>query len=335
MLSVYNEFNKLQHGDIELEEKAPFIIRFVFDKIIMMENNITMDDVYLAIMKFYNVDKKINYYFSDDNSKELIGRISITSLPDGAQLENGLYDQSDVITTFKNIMNDLLDNVVIKGIQNIENLVIPDHKTTIKKDGEYVDKKEYILQSDGVNLLEVFNSKYVDFTRTYSNDINEIYEKLGIEAARNILIEEISSVCDDAGEYINSRHIELLVDVMTNKGYLTAINRQGIGRGDVGPLAKSSFEDTTGGFIKAGIFGEKDKLKGVSSNIMMGQTIKSGTGLTELLLDEQKLIQSLNELDYKENEYIESIEDNIDTLLNDDDILEDDYCNDDNFSFSV
>ena len=80
---------------------------------------------------------------------------------------------------------------------------------------------------------------------------------------------------------------------------------------------------------------EKDKLKGVSSNIMMGQTIKSGTGLTELLLDEQKLIQSLNELDYKENEYIESIEDNIDTLLNDDDILEDDYCNDDNFSFSV
>ena len=254
---------------------------------------------------------------------------------DGDLQENGLYDQSDVITVFKNIMNDLLDNVVIKGIENIENLVIPDNKITVKENNEYVDKKEYILQSDGVNLLQVFNSKYVDYKRTYSNDINEIYEKLGIEAARNILIEEISSVCDDAGEYINSRHIELLVDVMTNKGYLTAINRQGIGRGDVGPLAKSSFEDTIGGFIKAGIFGEKDKLKGVSSNIMMGQTIKSGTGLTELLLDEQKLIQSLNELDYKENEYIESIEDNIDTLLNDDDILEDDYCNDDNFSFSV
>ena len=98
-----------------------------------------------------------------------------------------------------------------------------------------------MLQSDGVNLLEVFNSKYVDFTRTYSNDINEIYEKLGIEAARNILIEEISSVCDDAGEYINPRHVELLVDTMTNKGYLTAINRQGINSGDVSPLAKSSF----------------------------------------------------------------------------------------------
>ena len=68
---------------------------------------------------------------------------------------------------------------------------------------------------------------------------------------------------------------------------------------------------------------------------MMGQTIKSGTGLTELLLDEEKLIESLTELDYKENEYIEDIEENIDTLLNDNDLLVDEYCNDDNFGFTV
>jgi DNA-directed RNA polymerase II subunit RPB1 len=300
-----------------------------------MENNIIMDDIYLAIMKYYNVDEKIKYYFSDDNSKELIGRISIVAEMGGDEHINGLYDQSDVITVFKNIMNDLLDNVVIRGITDIKNLVIPDNKKTIKEDGEYIDKTEYILQSDGVNLLEVFNSKYVDFERTYSNDINEIYGKLGVEAARNILIEEISSVCDDAGEYINSRHIELLVDTMTNRGYLTAINRQGINRGDVGPLAKSSFEDTTDQFIKAGMFGEKDKLKGVSSNIMMGQTIKSGTGLTDLLLDEEKLIQGLTELDTIQNDYIENISDNLDTLLNDSDTFNDEYCNDDNFGFSV
>jgi len=334
MLSMYNEFNKM-HGDNDLENTAPFIIRFVFDKQVMMENNIIMDDIYLAIMKYYNVDEKIKYYFSDDNSKELIGRISIVAEMGGDEHINGLYDQSDVITVFKNIMNDLLDNVVIRGITDIKNLVIPDNKKTIKEDGEYIDKTEYILQSDGVNLLEVFNSKYVDFERTYSNDINEIYGKLGVEAARNILIEEISSVCDDAGEYINSRHIELLVDTMTNRGYLTAINRQGINRGDVGPLAKSSFEDTTDQFIKAGMFGEKDKLKGVSSNIMMGQTIKSGTGLTDLLLDEEKLIQGLTELDTIQNDYIEDISDNLDTLLNDSDTFNDEYCNDDNFGFSV
>ena len=79
------------------------------------------------------------------------------------------------------------------------------------------------------------------------------------------------------------------------------------------------------------MFGEKDKLKGVSSNIMMGQTIKSGTGLSELLLDENKLIHELSELDYTQNEYIEDIEENIDTLLNDSELLTDEYCNNENF----
>ena len=67
---------------------------------------------------------------------------------------------------------------------------------------------------------------------------------------------------------------------------------------------------------------------------MMGQTIKSGTGFTELLFDEDKLIESLTELDYEQNDYIETIDDNIDTLLNESDPLMDDYCNDDNFKFS-
>jgi len=335
ILSIYNEFNKIQHGNINFEKTSPFIIRFVFDENKLMENNIMMDDIYLAIMKYYNADDKINYYFSDDNSKELIGRISIITDMIGEELENGLYDQTNVITVFKNIMDDLLENVVIKGIPNIKNLVIPEHKSIIKEGGEYINKTEYILESDGINLLEVFNSKYVDFQRTYSNDINETYEQLGIEAARSILIEEISSVCDDAGEYINSRHVELLVDTMTNKGYMTAINRQGVNRGDVGPLAKSTFEDTTDQFIKAGIFGEKDKLNGVSSNIMMGQIIKAGTGITDILLDEEKLNRELTRLNYVQNEYIENINDNINMLLNDTDPLLDEYCNDDNFGFSV
>ena len=98
-----------------------------------------------------------------------------------------------------------------------------------------------------------------------------------------MLIEEITSVMSDAS-YINNRHIHLLCDIMTNKGYLTSINRQGINRGDIGPLAKCSFEDTTDQLIKASIFGEKDKLNGVSSNIMMGQVINAGTGSVILCL---------------------------------------------------
>ena len=331
MLQIYQEFTELQ--DIDFEKTCPWVIRFVFDKHIMMEKNIVMDDIYLAFMRYENNDS-IDYYLSDDNANELIGRILINGISDGSDKENGLYDQTNIITTFKNVMDDLLSNVVIKGIKGITNLIVTDHNNTENIEGEYVTNNEFVIETDGINLYEIFNSKYVDYINTVSNNILEIYDCLGVEAARNMLVEEISAVCDDAGEYINSRHVELLVDTMTNKGSLTPINSQGVTRGDVGPLAKSTFENTTSQFITAGVFGEKDGLKGVSSNIMMGQSIKSGTGFTELLLDEDKLIHELSELEYEQNDYIEDINDNIDTLLNDSDPLMDEYCNDDNFKFS-
>ena len=84
---------------------------------------------------------------------------------------------------------------------------------------------------------------------------------------------------------------------MTSRGELTSINRQGINRGDVGPLAKCSFEETTVQLIKASIFSEKDRLQGVSSNIIMGQVIKSGTGLCDILLDEPKFLESIDDED--------------------------------------
>lgn len=334
MLQIYQEFTEIQN--IDFQKECPWIIRFVFDKHIMMENNIIMDDIYLAFMKYENNSDKINYYLSDDNSKELIARILINGVDDGAEKENGLYDQTNVLTTFKNIMDDLLNTCVIKGVKGIQNLIVTEYSRQSYQDkkGQFVKKDEFILESDGINLYEVFNSKYVNYIDTKSNDIIEIYNCLGIEAARNMLIEEISSVCDDAGEYINSRHIELLVDTMTNKGFLTPINKQGVNRGDIGPLSKSTFEDTSNQFIKAGLFGEKDNLKGVSSNIMMGQTIKYGTGFTELLLDEEKLIQGFNELEYEQNDYIEDINENVNTLLGDSDPMGDEICNDDGFKFS-
>ena len=126
---------------------------------------------------------------------------------------------------------------------------------------------------------------------TFSNDVIEIYNIFGIDAAKQLLINEINEVLDAAGNYVNYRHISLLCDFMTNKGYLVSIDRFGINRdSELGPLAKCSFEETTEQIFKAAIFGEKDNLEGVSANIMMGQIIPSGTGDTKVLLDEMKLL---------------------------------------------
>ena len=360
ILEIYKEFVDLNEDEDEEDiETSPWVIRFTFDKEKMMDKGIIMEDVYLSIMDY---DKtKINFIFSDDNSKELIGRISILTDLEGTKDDkfNGLTDQSDVITTFKNIETALINNVVIKGIKGITNIVMDEETKFTKTDFEYniemidmynkksknknptdEDKKElsdmkeevktWVLEADGTNILELMNSDYVDHTRTISNDIHEINNTFGIEAAREALIEMMEELFE---EYINLRHIGLLCDIMTNKGILTPINRQGINIGDTGPLGKCSFEDTTDQLIKAGIYGEIDHLQGVSSNIMLGQLIHSGTGMCDILLDEEKLIDSLSNINQTAEDFIEVSENNIDSLMEDDN--EYDYCNDDDFNFSV
>ena len=328
LLKIYKEFSELEMDESQDYVNSPWIIRIVFDKNIMMEKSIIMEDVYMKLME-YDIDR-LSFTYTDDNSKNLIGRISLKV--DKEDKKNGIQNQSDIISVIKNINEDILNNIVIKGIENITDIIITDITESIKEGYEYKNKEKNILETDGVNLISLITNPNIDFTKTISNDIIEVYELFGIESARCILIEEVTEVVEHAGEYINQRHIELLCDSMTCKGELTSINRQGINRGDVGPLAKCSFEDTTDQLIKAGIFSEKDNLTGVSSNIMMGQTIKSGTGSCSVLLDENYLLKSLESQDSFEDEFDEIDEDNIDILMGED--IKGDGCDDNDFKFS-
>ena len=325
-MSIYKEFLEIEE-DYDHDSTSPWVIRFVFNKEDMLDKGIIMEDVYLSIMEYDNT--RIEFVFSDENSKQLIGRIMIHIDENNEESTNGLVDQSDTISIFKNIKQELLENVVIKGIENITNIVMSETSNYTKVENEIINNKVWLLETDGTNLVDVISNDYVDYTRTISNDIIEIFNLLGIEATRNALLDEITGVVEYEGSYINSRHIELLCDVMTSTGELMSINRQGINRGDIGPLAKCSFEDTTDQLIKASIFGERDKLQGVSSNIMLGQVIPSGTGFCDIFLDEDVMIDNLNELNQLEDE-ITIEEDNIDLLLQE----EQGDCNNEDFSFS-
>ena len=331
LLEMYRLFNAVQESTEN--EHLPWIIRFTFNREAMMEQGIVMEDINMVILEWANKANdmdKIKFIYTDDNANELIGRISIdASIDDGIELLNGLKDQSDTISIIKNLSEELLNNIVIKGIYNIENIVMNQQNVTINDSGDIKKDKIWTLETDGTNLSDILLEPFVDIKNTFSNDINEIYNILGIEAARSLLIEEIIGVINEGAGYINSKHVELLCDTMTSKGFITSINRQGINRGDIGPLAKCSFEDTTDQLIKASIFGEKDKLQGVSSNIMLGQTIPSGTGMCDIFLDEEKMIDNLTELN-SVDEDIEFEEDDLDNLL----VNVDEECNDNDFTFS-
>ena len=328
-LNIYKEF--LDDLDEDPDKMSPWIIRYIFNKELMLDKGIIMEDVYLAISSVYS--NNIKFIYSDENGKELIGRIIIKSdISGNIDDMNGLEDQSDVISIIKNINTDLLENIVIKGVENISNIVMTEIMSNTKIENKLEDVKEWILQTDGTNLLDILALDYVDTNKTFSNDILETYEIFGIEGTRNILIRELDEVFE---EYINSRHIDLLVDMMTSTGKLISINRQGISQGDIGPLAKCSFENTTEELINAGIFGKYDKLQGVSSNIMMGQKINSGTNNCDVLLDEQKMMDLLENIT---DEEIYDVDDtNVDTLFEqiiDEEKDHDSDCEDDDFKFS-
>jgi DNA-directed RNA polymerase II subunit RPB1 len=281
MLKIYKIYNELDPS-YNSDTGSKWIIRFEFDKQKMINKNINMENIYHKINNVYGDD--LNCVYSDDNSNNLIFRIRILKFK---KSDNKLND----LNTLKQLAHNLSENIIIKGIDNIRNVSMFKNKNNVEiEDNSYVQKEEWVLNTTGINLLDIFSVPNVDFTRTYSNDIYEIYDILGIEAARLVLMEEIKEVIESSGNYVNFRHLSLLCDIMTNKGTLMSIDRFGINRGNIGPLAKCSFEETTDQLFKASIFGELDKLDGVSSNIMMGQIPPCGTGDTNILLDDTKLL---------------------------------------------
>jgi len=167
-------------------------------------------------------------------------------------------------------------------------------KIKYNEDGTFSQGSEWYLTTLGVNLLDVLMNENVDSNRTLSNDIHEINEIFGIEATRNLIIRELMKQQDYEGYY---RHISLLGDIMTHKGVIMPIERHGINRSaERGPIAKATFEESTDILVKASTFAEKDKMGGVSANIMFGQLPKVGTNAFDLLFDESKFITELRNI---------------------------------------
>ncbi|MBC8223332.1 DNA-directed RNA polymerase subunit A', partial [Candidatus Bathyarchaeota archaeon] len=143
---------------------------------------------------------------------------------------------------------------------------------------------EWVIRTDGSNLEGVLSIEGVDPTRTTTNDIHEIAEILGIEAARNALIKEAHAVLEEQGLDVDIRHVMLVSDIMTNSGEIQQIGRHGISGKKSSVLARAAFELTIQHLVNAAIKGETDPLKGVIENIIVGQSMPLGTGSVELFM---------------------------------------------------
>ncbi|MES3518269.1 MAG: DNA-directed RNA polymerase subunit A'' [Natronomonas sp.] len=168
-----------------------------------------------------------------------------------------------------------LRDVVFKGIEEVSRVVI--------RNEELETGEEFVLYTEGSSLKDVLDIEGVDASRTTCNNIHEIHKNLGIEAAREAIIEETMNTLEEQGlDDVNIRHLMLVADIMTNRGEIESIGRHGISGNKQSVLARAAFEVTVNHLLDAAIHGEVDALDGVTENVIVGKPIKLGTGDVDL-----------------------------------------------------
>ncbi|HLC22182.1 MAG TPA: DNA-directed RNA polymerase subunit A'' [Candidatus Nanoarchaeia archaeon] len=229
-------------------------IEFVFNKTRMRELGIQEEETVKAVkdmLKTVDMSVKDSVYIVAPKTKE--GEATST-LP-------LLYTLKEKIKAVK-----------IKGIIGVTE-VIPK-----------MEDDEIILLATGANLKEVFKVEEVDYTRTTTNHLFEVSKNLGIEAARQIIIDEASKVIQEQGLDIDIRHIMFIADLMTSRGDIKGVTRSGITEHKESVLARASFETPIRHLINASLKGEVDYLKSVVENVMINQPIPLGTGMPKLVV---------------------------------------------------
>jgi len=270
------------------------------------------------MMNIYLLDE---YRLSTDLAKNVANQIEITKLNDVADIEADLTNLTihikpdtktmkskgskidDLLESIKKIkkidakiekrkikitldepsykkllnVNESLKDLKVKGIDGIKRIII-------RKEPE----EGYVIYSEGSNLDKVLEIEGVDPYRTTTNDIQAVGRVLGIEAARNIIIQEAYNTLMEQGLNVDKRHIMLVSDVMTSNGTIKAIGRHGVSGEKSSVLSRAAFEITVNHLLDASRRGELDTLGGVAENIIVGQPVNLGTGAVELVMKRSK-----------------------------------------------
>jgi DNA-directed RNA polymerase II subunit RPB1 len=289
--------------------KSKWIIRIKIDPEAMLDKKITMDDIHFAIKNSYG--NEVSCAFSDYNDDNLVFRLRMENIAQnkksggGANKQNPL-DQSDHIYMIKAFQDQLLNNIVLRGVKGIKKVTLRKIKNTlVKADGVYTKKDSWVLDTAGTNLVHMLGLDYIDSKRTVSNDIQEVYRVFGIEAARQAIYNELAEVFDDSP--INYHHVSLLCDRMTVSSSMISIFRHGINSDDIGPLAKASFEETPEMFLKAARHAELDPMRGISANVMCGQEGYYGTSAFQVLVNIDEMMKQ-DAVEYRHTDANEEID---------------------------
>jgi DNA-directed RNA polymerase II subunit RPB1 len=280
---AYEEMMSLMEIECpDSDSLSHWVLWMEFDREAMLQKGIYMQDIHEEIIKNCNVDTDIQCVIADMNSAHLTLRIRVRQ-----NFEEG----EDYIVFFRSL-GDCLLTLPLRGVPGIRD-AFPREISMVHYDenGSPELIKEWVLNTDGSNLIEVLCNDYVDHERTTTNDIAEIYNIFGIEGARYAIIREIETTISAGGaSEIDYRHFSVLSDLMTYRGFVMQIQRHGFGKSPyIGPLGRATYEVMDKVLVTSSIFAEKDNMKGTSANIIMGQSVRSGTNAFDLLVNPEIL----------------------------------------------
>ncbi|MDO5860227.1 DNA-directed RNA polymerase subunit A'' [Methanobrevibacter sp.] len=244
----------------------------------------------------------INDILSDFNLN--YGTMEVEAILDSKKIEEKRLDREEI--------NAIIEKTFKKAVINNDEIVIPSGKSDkpdskfeirelrlladkvrdlqisgIKGIGKVIIRRddEWIIHTEGSNLKEILDMEGIDNVRTTTNNIHEIGEVLGIEAARQSIINEAQNTLSEQGLSVDVRHIMLVADIMTSEGVVKSIGRHGISGEKSSVLARAAFEETGKHLLRASIRGEVDDLTGIIENIIIGQPIPLGTGSVGVKMD--------------------------------------------------
>jgi DNA-directed RNA polymerase II subunit RPB1 len=278
------------------DQLSPWVLRIVLNEdalLAKVTDDYNLDQIADRITEFYGASSV--YVQSNDinNRENLTIRIRLMPDPNRASDGNDEEDGQGDYDLLLRMQRQLMEELHLFGVPRVKKVYITKKDTKTWNDARGFENTEgFVLETDGTNLTDIMVLPEVDFTRTVTNDIIEMFSVLGIEAARACLFNELRNVLSFDGAYVNYRHLACLADAMTFAGHLMAVSRHGINKSEAGPMLRASFEETVEVFMKSAAFSQEDILNGVTENVMLGQLARVGTGIVDLLLDHKKIAEA-------------------------------------------
>lgn len=265
------------HSFSRLPDRSPedgscvcdYVIRLTLDSQKLLCHRLTVESLVESVTQVYH--DNVVFSWSDEHCDPCVLRMR--------PLMDRKSRPGEGYVLAKEFLKKVKTDVTISGLQDVS-------RTYLRWDQR---ESEYVVDTDGSNLAEVAGFPHVDWTRTYSNDVNEVCKVLGIEAAREVLVRELVGVLSFDSSYINRKHPSLLAELMCHRGSVMSISRHGLNRTESSPLFKCSFEETVDKLLEAARFYTLDNLKGPTERLFLGAIPKFGTGCFGLYLDVEKL----------------------------------------------